>query len=358
MDGTAPTPSPDAGTALQRRQRRLLVLFAALLATGFAATALLQVLPLTGVRNPTPLQQVLSADEMVNELACQNHGWPSPLDAVPPGKAASANDVAASQAPRPAPVANCDAHTPAAPGGPGVALTPVRWALALDSLCIVPGYAGLFMLAFAFLFAREWPWVARPREDNGLHRREFVLMLVCVIPVAAAAFDLAENGITMVAIEDAVSRALADATVDDMHLATTCKWAFFGLSCFVAGALAIVGELRRALDGFLAERRVDDGFAPGVIHAHGVPVIGFATRQAGGDDWHAPADWRSVLSELDLVLICSGIAGVVAALALQGWIAGPSMTASGVAMGAFTVQMIGLGWRIWASGRPLAATTT
>ncbi len=353
-----PAASPDPDATLRRRQRGLFMLFAVLLATGFVATVLLQALPLKGVRDPTPLQQVRDADEMVNELACQNHGWPSPLDAVPPGKAASANDAADAQPPRPAPAADCNARTPARPGGPGVALGPVTWALGFDSVFIVPGYTGLFMLAFAFLFAREWPRVARRSEGDGLGGYELALMLLCVIPVAAAAFDLAENGITMIAIEDAVSRVLANATVDDMHLATTCKWALFGLSCFVAGALAIVGELRRLIDGFVAAPRAGEFFQPGAIHSLDAPVIGFATHDANGHGGHAPRDWRAVLSELDFLLVGSGLAGIVAALALRSWIAAPSMAASGVAMVAFTVQMICLGCRIWVSGRPSAASRT
>jgi hypothetical protein len=357
----APSPAPLPGSLgafgawLARRQRRLLLLFVALLATGAAPSLLLRALPVAGVRDPLPLQSVQSAREMVDVLACQNGSWPSQVQAVPPGKAASAAEEAAS-APPPAPPATTSAcagagHAPH--DGPGVRLLPLRWVLALDSLAIVPGYTGLFMLALAFLFVRGWaaddPACARP----GIDWRELVLQLACVVPAAAAAFDLAENGVTMIAVEDAVSGVLADDTVGDLHLASACKWGLFAASCALTAGVALAGELRRVLGGLPAadRRRTLPAAALQAVLAVAASRLGLlrGVRRIEGTD-ALPPELRRALSRADGLLLASAGAGLVACANLAPGAQAPAATAVGV--GAFVVQMGLVGWRIWRPGPP------
>jgi len=242
----------DLRTWLARWRRRLLVAFVAMIAAGCLPTLVISVTHQDGVRNARPLQSVTTAGEMMRELTCQNGGWPSAREAVPPGKAASAAQWAASEAanatptrkPPEAAAAACEQSSGAAvlPQTKAVKLEPIRWVLGFDSLLVVPGYTGLFLLTFGFLFLRANPIAPGDEERVTVDRRELVLQLLCLVPAAAAAFDLAENGVTMMGIEDAVSRLLADSTVNDMHRATSLKWAFFGLSCGVAAGIAAFME--------------------------------------------------------------------------------------------------------------------
>jgi len=57
--------------------------------------------------------------------------------------------------------------------------------------------------------------------------------------VSAAIFDIAENGMTVRAAEDALERLLADPTVADVHLATTLKWSFIALASAALGAIVL-----------------------------------------------------------------------------------------------------------------------
>ncbi|MGN6528892.1 MAG: hypothetical protein ACTHL8_21060 [Burkholderiaceae bacterium] len=358
----APPASPLPGSLgafggwLARRQRRLLVLFVALLAIGALPSLALRVVPVAGVRDPLPLQSVRGARAMIDVLACQNGSWPSQVQAVPPGKAASAAEVAASAPPPPPPAAtgSCDAAS-VPHDGPAVRLLPIRWVLALDSLGTVPGYAGLFMLALSFLFVRGWAADDRACLRPGIDWRELVLQLACVVPAAAAAFDLAENGVTIIAIEDAVSGVLADDTVGDMHLATACKWGLFALSCALTAAIAVVGELRRLADGLWGRdtpRELPAALARAVLVAAG-SRLGLVHGVRRIEVWDAlPPALRSALSEVDGVLLASAAAGTIAwaALVPAGDALAPASTAAGI--GAFILQMALVGWRIWRAAPP------
>jgi hypothetical protein len=220
-----------------------------------------------------PLQNVTSAAPMVQELTRQNGGrWPFDCLSPPPGKSvavdpaasgASAAQPASPASAPPAPVATktckelATAKTVgAAASAPSVSvnLTPVRLLLGVDSLLIVPGYLGWFMLCFAFLLPRHRARRARVRS-TAFDWHELLLQLCCLVPAAGAAFDLAENGITVLGIEDAISYVLSDDLVADMHLATTLKWWLFGASSLMvsAGAAWAIFTARHQRDGSDAE---------------------------------------------------------------------------------------------------------
>jgi hypothetical protein len=59
-----------------------------------------------------------------------------------------------------------------------------------------------------------------------------------MVPVAAAFFDIAENGIMVRACEDAISHVLSNDILQDRALAMACKWALLGLSAAILALLA------------------------------------------------------------------------------------------------------------------------
>ena len=337
---------------LARWQLRLALAFSAMLVIGSAPPLLFALGGVTGVRDPRPLQDVRRADAMINVLACQNGTWPSETEAVAPGKAASA-----AEAGLPSPTTStgaCGANTPARRAGPGVKLAPVRWALAFDSLFIVPGYVGWFLLSFAFLLLRGWPSHLAQRRVGRIDWPEIVLQLLCVIPVAAAAFDLAENGVTMIAIEDAVSNVLADDTVGDMHRATTCKLALFALSCLVAGGCALLAVARKALDDAARGGHALAGSVIDRVRRQPHNVVGFSTSLPDFDDGDGdtgPPDWRRVLRGVDRWIAASALLGLAAfatlmpALDTGTWLSAPA----GCLL--FVLQMACVLWRMRHPGR-------
>jgi hypothetical protein len=332
---------------LARWQLRLALAFSAMLLIGSLPPLVFALAGATGVRDPLPLQDVRKADAMINLLACQNGTWPSDYQAVAPGKSASAAELEpASAAPGDR---RCDASTPARRAGPGVRLAPVRWVLAFDSLLIVPGYVGWFLLAFAFALLRAWPPELRRRQVGRIDWQEVVLQLLCLIPVAAAAFDLAENGVTMIAIEDAVSNVLADDTVGDMHRATTCKWALFALSCAVAGLGTIAAAVRQAFDD--AARGGGSMASSFIARMSRQPanVAGYAISLPDDEGFigGGPPTPLDVLRRLDRLLVASGLLGLAASVALMPSLDDGAWLSARAGVALFTAQVLCLLWRMW-----------
>jgi hypothetical protein len=101
----------------------------------------------------------------------------------------------------------------------------LRCNLFVDSVLLVPGYAGLlvyFTLAFAPL---RWGTASRH--------------LCCGVALAAGLFDIAENGMTARALDDLLHFVLADATVADVRHASQAKWLLIALACAVLSHLLI-----------------------------------------------------------------------------------------------------------------------
>jgi hypothetical protein len=107
----------------------------------------------------------------------------------------------------------------------GASINRLRCHLFVDSMFFVPGYVGLLGLLTLSLARRA-----------GMHN-VWLCHLLCVPAVAAGLFDIAENGITIVAAEELLIRLLSDATVLDLRLASLTKW------WLAAAAFALVGLL-------------------------------------------------------------------------------------------------------------------
>ncbi len=110
-----------------------------------------------------------------------------------------------------------------APNGSGFGT--LRCHLFVDSLLFAPGYVGL-LVYFTMVLSRIGPG-----------RRALVVHLLCGPAVAAGLFDIAENGIAILAAEDLMVGLLADATVHDLRLASLCKWALVALSFALLAAI-------------------------------------------------------------------------------------------------------------------------
>jgi hypothetical protein len=110
-----------------------------------------------------------------------------------------------------------------APDGPYFGT--LRCHLFVDSLGFVPGYVGLLTI-FTLLLA----------PIAGL-RRTLLVHALCVPAIAAGLFDIAENGMTILAAENLMDGLLVDATVQDVRLASLCKWSL------VAAAFAVLAGL-------------------------------------------------------------------------------------------------------------------
>lgn len=107
----------------------------------------------------------------------------------------------------------------------GASINRLRCHLFVDSLVFVPGYVGLLVL---FTLALAW------RAGVG---HVWLRHLLCVPAVATGMFDIAENGLTIVAAEELLRRLLSDATVLDLRQASLIKW------WLAAGAFALTGVL-------------------------------------------------------------------------------------------------------------------
>lgn len=166
------------------------------------------------VNNSLPLQNASSANEFLRKMRSQNSDrWPGgPI--AEPGERESVN------------------------------ILYLRLGVAADCFLLVPAYMSAILLEVLFLngLARRW----RPPEPNpqtkrwlGIARSEWLIHLMCLSVVLAAAFDIAENGMVIRAAEDAIAFVLADGTVEDVHLATTLKWFFLSLASFALTGLTL-----------------------------------------------------------------------------------------------------------------------
>jgi hypothetical protein len=99
----------------------------------------------------------------------------------------------------------------------------LRCNLFVDSLGLVPGYAGL-MVYFTLSFV-PLAW--------GTVRRH----LCCGMALAAGLFDVAENGMTARALDDLIHFVLSDATVADVRHASQAKWLLLAMACALLGHL-------------------------------------------------------------------------------------------------------------------------
>lgn len=118
------------------------------------------------------------------------------------------------------------------PDAKGASINRLRCHLFVDSLAFVPGYVGLLVLLTLAL--------ARRAGIGNVWLRH----LLCVPAVAAGLFDIAENGITIVAAEELLLRLLSDATVLDVRLASLIKWWLAGLAFAGVGVLALLASRR------------------------------------------------------------------------------------------------------------------
>jgi hypothetical protein len=168
------------------------------------------------------------------------------------------------------------------PHAAGSAVAPhfgkLRCNLFVDSLGLVPGYAGLLVYFTLSFVPLAW----------GTVRRH----LCCGAALTAGLFDIAENGMTARALDDLIHFALADATVADVRHASQAKWLFLALACAVLGHLLF---WHGAAAGDRAWRR-----RAAVAVAAAAPLL-----VAGATVWRAGIDL--------------GMAAMILALAVLAW---------------------------------------
>lgn len=99
--------------------------------------------------------------------------------------------------------------------------------LLFDSLLLIPGYIGLLIFFTLGLTAHA-----------GL--RGVLPHAFCMPALAAALFDLAENGMTVRAADHFLFLVLADAAVQDVHDAARVKWWMLAIAAGVLGIVALV----------------------------------------------------------------------------------------------------------------------
>jgi hypothetical protein len=102
----------------------------------------------------------------------------------------------------------------------------LRCNLLVDSVGFAPAYAALLALLTIALYRRR-----RPQGGLRMH-------LLCIAAVIAFLFDVAENGMTMRAAEDALNAVLGEATVSDVRDASLIKWHAVALAFALMGSLA------------------------------------------------------------------------------------------------------------------------
>lgn len=236
------------------------------------------------------LQTFTTAKELSDRLKQQAADWPPVEESVLPGRNSLAEKAASPAQKDPGQVRT-------------VELFYFRVVQSFDSFGIVLGYVMLFLceyLVLSLCFPRE-PSV--DRQGNGLSGWELGLHGLCFMPVAAGVFDLAENAVTLVAAEDAVSYVLADETVRDMHALSVWKWSMLGMSCISLSGLALWGQ-REVKRQDIALTNWEYWLLP--IAA----LVGVVTACAF---WAFP--WQPKATFF-------GSLGLVAALACAGWICG------------------------------------
>jgi hypothetical protein len=100
----------------------------------------------------------------------------------------------------------------------------LRCNLLVDSVALVPGYVGL-LLVFTLAFAAP-----------GMPARRRAAW--CVPALAAGLLDLAENGLTVRALDAYTRLAMSETTVAEVRLASQSKWLAIALALAVLGHLA------------------------------------------------------------------------------------------------------------------------
>jgi len=168
--------------------------------------------------------------------------------------------------------------------GQGGSVVRLECNLFVDSVVFVPGYVGLLVL-FLLVLGRE----VHPLRHAVVH-------LLCLVPVAAGVFDIAENGMTARAAADELERLLANGTVLDVRHASLIKWtlleASFALVAYHGAAVAYwKGSMARAPRVLLAA---------GVLFAT-VTALLLAIGLLGNDRWIAVGGYAATAALLSLV---------------------------------------------------------
>jgi len=159
-----------------------------------------------------------------------------------------------------------------APTSATVSIAPLRWMMFIDSMVIVSAYLGLlisFMITL-YGFLPSGRGQGAGREEAWWKVHDWTLQFACLLAVAAAVFDVAENGMTVRAAEDSLERLLADPTVADVHLATQLKWTLIACASLALGVLANAAKghaqmLRRSVRAWLVAGAVACGATAGLL---------------------------------------------------------------------------------------------
>lgn len=209
--------------------RRLRLLLAILGGTMLLAVIVIQSINTSSCSGPWPcdtLQALANAqDAQAFEQAVQRVALPVKQSLV--GRIAPAAASAAAAA-----------SGPALPALVATSILPLRSMLLFDSVMLVPAYVGLLLLYMVLLQPLVYPPQPRaPDAPPHVPRQEWWLHAACLLAVAAGVFDIAENGMTTRAAEDALDHLLADPTVMDVQLATLLKWQLIGAAIAVLGVL-------------------------------------------------------------------------------------------------------------------------
>jgi hypothetical protein len=266
----------------------LLFVTAALGVAAMASTSLFT----SGVRDAQALSLPVTAESFVGELAAQNGGrWPSPASAPAPGRAG---------------------RVPS-PHAADVDLRPLRTSLFIDSFVVIPSYLGVLLLEIVLLSLAASGGRDLVSMPGHMRWPELRLHLLCMVPVAVASFDIAENGILIRACEDAVSLVLADDTVRDKALASTLKWAFLGAASAILTGVAARAH-RAAGDRADVRRRLRAAMFAGAISvaASVVTTSVFARALANGIDPTGSVTDSEALQLVALVLQWLAVRSVLA----------------------------------------------
>jgi hypothetical protein len=230
-------PQPGLKHFLHQHGRWLVKALASIGVLGLLATFVISIALHGSVHDVQSLSAPRTAEDFVGEMSRQNdRHWVDPAYVPHPGQEALSPDQLALAASAPTPA---NRTSGVRRDKPEVDIRPLRIALFIDSLMIVPAYLGLLLLEI-LLCANLVDWQgASTSRDARMSHQELRLHLLCMVPVAAALFDITENGIIVRACEDAISHVLSNGILEDRALATECKWVLLGLSAAILARLAL-----------------------------------------------------------------------------------------------------------------------